>query len=266
MTPWREVVGRLDVALLTFDALRYDVAQAALTTGRTPSLARYLPPEGWEARDTPGTFTLPAHQAFFAGFLPTPQGPGRHRRSLALRFQGSGTIGNETLVFAAPSIVAGFAEAGHHTICIGGTGFFNPRTPLGSLLPSLFAEAHFDRTLGVANPRSPWHQVDRACAALAACPTARRVFLFVNFAATHPPTRIFARGATAETPETQAAALAALDRALPRLFEALAARGGARVIACADHGTCFGEDGRVGHRFAHPLVTTVPYAEFEVLP
>lgn len=264
MTPWREVPGRLDAVLLTFDALRYDVAQSTWRAGHTPNLARHLPPEGWEARDTNGTFTLPAHQAFFAGFLPTPQAPGRHRRSIALRFQGSETIGPETLVFAAPSIVAGFADAGHHTICVGGTGFFNPETPLGAVLPSMFAEAHYDRSLGVADPRSPKHQVARACAALKACPSARRVFLFVNFSATHPPTRIFAPGATSETKETQAAALAALDRALPALFEALAARGGARVIACADHGTCFGEDGRVGHRFAHPLVTTVPYAEFEV--
>ena len=33
------------------------------------------------------------------------------------------------------------------------------------------------------------------------------------------------------------------------------------AIACSDHGTCYGEGGRVGHRVAHPVVWTVPYAE-----
>jgi hypothetical protein len=28
----------------------------------------------------------------------------------------------------------------------------------------------------------------------------------------------------------------------------------------ADHGEAHGEDGRHGHRIAHPTVTTVPYA------
>ena len=33
------------------------------------------------------------------------------------------------------------------------------------------------------------------------------------------------------------------------------------IIICSDHGTLYGEDGYVGHRIAHPIVTTVPYAE-----
>ena len=34
---------------------------------------------------------------------------------------------------------------------------------------------------------------------------------------------------------------------------------------CSDHGTAYGEEGYYGHRVAHPVVWTVPYAEF-VLP
>ena len=33
------------------------------------------------------------------------------------------------------------------------------------------------------------------------------------------------------------------------------------AILTSDHGTLYGEDGYIGHRVAHPLVTTVPYAE-----
>ena len=44
-----------------------------------------------------------------------------------------------------------------------------------------------------------------------------------------------------------------------RVFAGLALR--LFAILCSDHGTLYGEDGYVGHRVAHPIVTTVPYAE-----
>jgi len=33
------------------------------------------------------------------------------------------------------------------------------------------------------------------------------------------------------------------------------------AIVCSDHGTAYGEDGYRGHRLAHEVVWTVPYAE-----
>src|SRR6059058_4893572 len=77
------IVGPANVLFATLDCLRLDVARDALADGRTPNLAAVLPPGGWEARETPGTFTLAAHQAFFHGFLPTPAGNGPHPRLLA---------------------------------------------------------------------------------------------------------------------------------------------------------------------------------------
>ena len=85
------LVGTCDVLMLVLDTLRYDVARDLHTAGRIPTLAALLPPEGWEERQTPGNFTYAAHQAFFAGFLPTPLGPGPHRRLFAARFPGSET-------------------------------------------------------------------------------------------------------------------------------------------------------------------------------
>ena len=72
-----------DVLFVTLDALRYDVACKALAQGLTPNLARLLPDGEWEERHTPGSFTYSAHHAFFAGFLPTPVGPGPHQRLFA---------------------------------------------------------------------------------------------------------------------------------------------------------------------------------------
>src|SRR5687768_10033627 len=62
----QEIVGSHDVVLITFDTLRFDVAQEEFAAGRLPHLARYLAPGGWEERYTPGSFTYAAHCAFFA--------------------------------------------------------------------------------------------------------------------------------------------------------------------------------------------------------
>jgi arylsulfatase A-like enzyme len=262
----RAVVGEYDVLLVTLDTLRYDVAADACAAGRTPNLTALLPGGRWELRHSPASFTYAAHQAFFAGFLPTPARPGRHARLFALRFEGSDTTTEKTCVFDAPDIVTGLRARGYHTACIGGTGFFNKRNPLGNVLPSLFDESHWDPSLGVRDPRSTENQVARAVDVLRATPRDRRIFLFVNISALHQPNHFYIEGATTDSLETHAAALAYVDRALPPLFDALRERGGAFCIVSSDHGTAYGEEGFHGHRLAHPTVWNVPYAEFMLPP
>ncbi|WP_209437000.1 STM4013/SEN3800 family hydrolase [Methylobacterium variabile] len=256
------LLGSHDILLVTLDSLRYDVACAALAAGRTPNLARLLPAEGWERRHAPGSFTFAAHQAIFAGFLPTPATPGPHHRHFALRFEGSRTTGPDTALFDAPDIVSGLAAHGYHTLCIGGVGFFNKRTPLGRVLPGLFAESHWRASFGVQARDSTAAQVGAAVERIAALDPEKRLFQFINVSATHHPTLAYLPGATRESAETQGAALAHADGALAPLFAALSRRGPALCILCADHGTAFGEDGYRGHRLAHPTVWDVPYAEF----
>ncbi len=260
-----QLVGTHDVLLITLDTLRYDVAVHALQSGITPNLARILPGGEWEERHTPGNFTYAAHQAFFAGFLPTPARPGRHPRLFAARFPGSETTTDATHIFDAPDIVTGLAQSGYHTICIGGVGFFNRLSPLGSVLPSLFAESHWSPALGVTDPASTQNQVDQALKTLDGVPEHRRVFLFMNVSALHQPNHFYLDGATEDSPQSQAAALAYVDSCLPSLLKRLRSRGPLLGIICSDHGTAYGEDGYWGHRICHPVVWTVPYAEF-VLP
>jgi hypothetical protein len=257
----RALVGTHDVLLCTLDTLRLDVAREALARGLTPNLAAILPGGDWEARHSPGSFTYAAHHAFFAGFLPTPEAPGRHPRLFALRFEGSETTGAGTHVFDAASIVAGFAGAGYRTICVGGVGFFNQQNPLGRVLPGLFHEAHWSPALGVTDPRSTEHQVALCEERLAALPEDQRAFLFLNVSALHQPNRFYVPGATEDSKETQAAALAYVDGHLPRLLAALTRRAPLLVILCSDHGTAYGDDGYTGHRHALPCVVNVPYAE-----
>src|SRR5215212_9766294 len=253
----RTLVGTHDVLLVTLDTLRYDVAADALAAGRTPNLAALLPGGMWERRHTPGSFTYAAHHAFFAGFLPTPADPAlerAHGRLFAARFAGSETTTDRTAVFDTPDIVSGFAAAGYHTVCIGGVGFFNKLTPLGSVLPGLFAESHWSPELGVTDPRSTENQVRLAGQILERLPRGRRMFLFVNVSAIHQPNRFYLPGATADTIQSHAAALGYVDRQLPPLFAALRRRGPCLCVVCSDHGTAYGEDGFTGHRIAHPVV------------
>lgn len=255
------IVGTHDLALIVLDALRFDVATEELAAGRTPNLAARLA-DGWEERHSPGTFTYASHAAFFAGFLPTPARPGRHRRLLALGFDGSETIGEGTCVLEGDNIVEGLAARGYHTLCIGGVGFFNLRNPLGNVLPGLFAERHWDVSTGVTDPRCFEHQLAILERSLAAVPAGRRVFTFLNVPALHQPNHFYLEGGPArDTRASHAAALRYLDAHLPRLFALLGRRAPTFAIVTSDHGTLYGEDGYVGHRVAHPLVTTVPYAE-----
>ena len=258
-----QVVGRADVLFVTLDCLRYDVARRALAEGRTPNLAAVLPPGGWEKRETPGTFTLAAHLAFFHGFLPTPYGAGSHQRLLAVAFEGSLTVGPGTYTFeGVDNVIAGLRRLGYRSYCVGGVGFFNRRNPLGRVLPGFFAESTWSPEMGVTAKASTAAQVAAALAWLKTVGPGERALLFLNVSATHPPHAHYLPGAAADGTESQAAALAYVDSQLPPLLAALRARGECFCLFLADHGEAYGEDGRWGHRLAHPAVTTVPYAHF----
>ncbi len=259
------LIGTHDVLFVTLDCLRYDVAATCAAEGRTPNLRAILPGGQWEKRHSPATFTFAAHQAFFAGFTPTPAVPGRHERPFAVRFAASRTAASRTCIFDTPDIVSGLATRGYHTICIGGVGFFNRRTPLGRVLPGLFGESHWTQKTGVTDPRSTEHQVTLAANILRELPAGQRVFLFVNVAAIHSPNHFYLPGATRDSIESHAAALEYVDGQLPALFAAMQRRAPVFVVIGSDHGEAYGEDGFSGHRLAHEVVSTVPWAEF-VLP
>lgn len=266
MLDMNAIVGTHDIVLVTLDTLRYDVARTALADGRTPNFAARLGPKGWEERHSPGSFTYAAHHAIFAGFFPTPARPGRHTRLFALRFARSETIGRETCVLDGPDIVSGLAARGYHTVCVGGVGFFSKENPLGSVLPGLFAESHWSRAFHVGERRSFEHQIaliDRLTphAVGRPAPADRRRLLFLNVSALHRPNHYYLPGARVDSIETHTAALQYVDTHLPSLMAILERRGPTLVVFMSDHGTAYGDDGYRGHRIAHPVVWTVPYAE-----
>ncbi|MCK9893632.1 STM4013/SEN3800 family hydrolase [Frankia sp. AgB32] len=257
------VVGSHDLLLITLDTLRYDVAAELAAAGQTPTLRGLLPGGRWERRHTPGSFTYAAHTALLAGFLPTPASPGPHPRLFAAQFPGSASTAPGTWTFDAPDLPSGLSAVGYHTVCVGGVGFFNKLSPLGSALPGLFAESHWEPRFGVTDPDSLAHQIDRVGEVIARLPAERRLFLLLNVAALHQPNWFYLAGASrdhGDTRESHAAALRHVDGHLGRLFALM--RRPCFVIVCSDHGTAYGEDGHTGHRLGHEVVWTVPYGEF----
>lgn len=256
----RSLLGSHDLLFVTLDTLRHDVAADLLARGRTPNLARALPGGVWQRRQSPASFTYAAHHAFFAGFLPTPPTPGPHERPFAARFAGSTTVGPDTWEFDAPDVVTALRAEGYHTICLGGVGFFAMTSPLGRVLPGLFDEAHWSPASGVTNPACFEVQLATLAEVL---PPAGKLFTFVNVAALHQPNRHYLPGAEEDSIASHGQALQYVDRHLPELLRLVTSRGRpCRVILCSDHGTAYGEDGHTGHRVAHEVVWTVPYAEF----
>lgn len=126
------------ILFVTLDSLRYDVAQDAVDAGLTPQLAAHLPGGRWERRHTPGTFTLPAHMAFFSGFLPKLPQPVQPTRLWECRPPAFKTVPAETFLFDAPNLLAGLKQHGYGTLCVGGVTYFSRETPLGSVLPDMF--------------------------------------------------------------------------------------------------------------------------------
>jgi len=257
----KQLIGNTDILFVTLDTLRFDAAQQAWREGRLTTLAPYLGRNGWEKRHTPGSFTYAAHHAFFAGFLPTPIGSGPHPRLFAAEFAGSLSTVESTFTFKEATLPQALAAHGYHTICIGGTGFFNQQNELARVLPGLFAEAHWSPDLGVACRNSAENQVGQAiCSLENAGPN--RVFLFINIAAIHQPNWFYGANEGPDTLATHTAALVAVDQALKPLIQRLKQRSTTFAIICSDHGHAYGEDGCFGHRLGHEVVWTVPYAEF----
>ena len=273
-TDMRAVIGSHDILLLTLDTLRHDVAAELVAAGRTPNLAAVLPDGRWERRHAPGSFTYASHQAILAGFLPTPADPrGPHPRLFAAAFAGSETTAGTTFVYDTPDLVSGLAAVGYRTVCVGGVGFFNPGNTLGTVLPSLFAQAHWSPETSLAAPNAFEAQIEVARETVAGLDPEKRLFLFVNVPALHQPNYFYLDGAErddslpakGDTRASHAAALEYVDRHIGELFAVMTERRPCFAIVCSDHGTLYGEDGLTGHRIAHPLVWTVPYAQF-VLP
>lgn len=252
------VASGTNILFVTLDSLRYDVAQTAYNTDCMPELAELLPEGGWERRHTPGTFTLPAHMAFFSGFLPKLPQPEQPPRLWECRPPAFKTPHPSTFVFDAPNLIEGLAGHGYRSVCIGGVTYFSRETPLGNVLPDMFHEDHWRPEFCSPHPDSTRHQVDQALEVADWYASRQPLFLFVNVSATHVPHSHYLCGST-DSRESQTAALTYAAPHLARLINTLTRQRRWLIIMCADHGDAYGDDGYHGRGIAHSSVINVPF-------
>lgn len=258
-----KIVGSHDVLFICLDTLRYDVAYKEQEKDGTPVLNQY---GKWRKCQAPGNFTYPSHQAMFAGFLPIDAEITDMKKREKLFFSadiGMGRIPPKgAFNFKGANIIKGFEEEGYDTYCIGGVSFFDKRTDIGKVMPSYFKYSYWNPSFGCKVKESATHQIDFALQKLEKVAKEQKVMMYINISALHYPNYFYISGERQDSVETQAAALRYVDGELSRLFEAFQKRRDTFVICCADHGTCYGEDGVLYHGVNHPIVNTVPYKHF----
>lgn len=260
MREMNKIVGDSDILWITLDTLRWDVAQDAFWKGELPNISKLMPSTGWEERHSPGSFTYAAHHAFFSGFLPTLAKPGPHPRLFAARFPGSETTAPNTFTFEEATLPEALSKSGYRTHCIGGVGFFNKQTALGSVLPGLFDESEWKPSWGVTSKHSAQLQFERAAEVLAESDAPH--FLFINVSAIHQPNCHYLPDCQTDGLESHRAALRYVDSTFPILLDALKRRSRVFGAVFGDHGTAYGEDGFYGHRNGLSSVMNVPYFDF----
>lgn len=123
-------VRTTNLALITIDALRYDVAQNAETPFLTSLIRKYHSdgPDTWVKVGAHGTYTLPSHISMFhAGILPSMnlpplQSPYNRKFTKLFRAQLKWTRENKALYPTpeAPNIIKGFSQLGYRTVGVGG--------------------------------------------------------------------------------------------------------------------------------------------------
>lgn len=259
-----KVIGTEDILFVCLDTLRYDAAAEVEAEGGTPVLSQHGP---WERCQAPGNFTYPSHHAMFAGFLPCRHDAKNVADRELLFFPRSIGLGNKVpegaYGFSGSTIMEGLQKDGYETWCVGGVAFFDKRSDIGKVFPGYFQKSYWNPSFACPVKDSTKNQVDFLLKKIQTVEQDQRIFLYLNVDAIHYPNYFYLEGSREDSYESHKAALQYVDQELGRLFQGWKEkRGGAFVICCSDHGTCYGEDGCQFHGINHPIVNTVPYKHF----
>src|SRR5207247_5345726 len=123
LTLWRRAGTTTENFLLcTFDSCRYD----SFLEARTPVLAAFGPPK---RAYTQATYTLPAHQAMFSGFLPhvfeeEPFYNRFIRQMWRIEHRHVNTAPLVGFESGANNIIHGFSQLGHRTMGVAAMAWF----------------------------------------------------------------------------------------------------------------------------------------------
>jgi len=269
-----------NILFITLDSLRWDV----FVNADAPNLKAL---GEWKRAWTQGTFTLPAHMAFFVGKLPqtldgtdfydhTAKRKDREKRETfnrelwRLNNPERAINHRAKILLEGSNIIDGFRKRGYRAYGTGAVNWFNPALPAGRLMTGWFNDFRFfDDTgfspLNSAPAQIEWimHTLDRHERSLLT--RNRPFFSFINFGETHH--RYTYRGCDWMNDSEpygdhdacmyrQMKCLEYLDGMLPELLDRSRA---CDLVVCSDHGDAMGEDGLWGHGFFHEKVMEVPF-------
>jgi hypothetical protein len=268
-----------DFLLVTWDSCRHDTFERA----RTAVLDRHgTARRAWAM----ATYTLPAHQAMFNGFLPHAFEPlpfyNRFVQQL-WRISHRNVDVKPLVVFpeGTVNIVNGFRRRGYVTLGVAAMDWFAKPSPL---------QDGFE-WFRVTGTRARG-QVEMLRVQVSRRARRRPCFAFVNFGETHSPFRhadmpaaadpvgdrmslgrLFNASGVHEVAGERDDALWArqvecaeyLDERMADLLQCFIDRGRpTTVVVTADHGECLGEQGLFGHAFHHEKVMEVPLLIFRL--
>ena len=287
----RENLVGANILFMTFDSCRLDTA-AKVSLPTLGQLSELIPAE------TSGSFTYPAHMAFFAGFLPLQTNSDWRFLNEYKRLWRSGLArrSRAAITFEPPTVIEHFRKLNYHVAGWGGVQWFDSRNG-GNQLPRLFPEFTYNGVppgpwpIEVAKSELPLYYVDDVIERMRRLGQDESGFFFINCSETHfpywtpnqaPPTDSerrcleFVRHAAQQKvtfpdavplsigfletlQEMQMQALSWVDKQLSIVFDfAKDLLNSTLVIACGDHGESFGENGRFGHGYPDPPVMRVP--------
>ena len=250
------------VLLLTIDSCRYDVFEPA----HVPALKSIG--KLYRAM-SPASYTLPAHASIFAGFTPgcaelaEPYVNPKYAKFFKLIGPGVPGKAQDFITLPGRNIIDGFKRIGYQTIGSGGVGWFRPDTLSGRSLTVDFENFFWGgRTWALPAQLAFLHKHLSA--------SNKPNFVFLNVGETHVP--YYFEGApwepknnpcvpfgltndAAECRRRQTLCLQYVDCLLAPLIKAFS---NSTIVACADHGDCWGEAGLWEHSVFHPKVFEVP--------
>ncbi|HUH92372.1 MAG TPA: hypothetical protein VL742_04405 [Casimicrobiaceae bacterium] len=251
------------ILFITLDSCRYD----AFVEARAPNLKSI---STLHRAQSPSHFTYGSHAAFFMGFTP---GDFSRREPYVnpkygkiFRMEGGGHPGAAPplVTLRGRNVIDGLNNLGYRTIGTGAVNWFNPAKPTGRVLSADFGAFAFGPGPSLRK------QVAWIESMLAQLGAGTPVFVFLNIGETHVPyyhegapwdpsynpAMAFGEGNDAtEARRRQVACVEWCDKVLEPLLARFA---NDTVIACADHGDCWGEDGLWEHGVSHAKTLEVP--------
>ena len=254
------------VLFLTVDSCRFD----SFKNAHTPHLKAIAPLHEAQA---PSYFTYGSHAAFWMGFTPGITSAAnvawlnpKSGKLFRMNHSAASCHGKDAFELSGSNIIEGFRDLGYHTIGTGAVAWFDQNTPTGSVLAAPFDQFWYSGNTWNLRAQLSWlsQHMQRQ-------EPNQPLFIFLNIGETHvpywhedadweqwPSPCVPFGGKLCSRSESRRRQIACLEWVDSQLSPLLDAFNSCTILACADHGDCWGENGLWEHGVSHPSTLTVP--------